>query len=95
MKHISLRGLAIVTQGQALDNRDQYAQQILSAHPTLEYVGFAMLGEVVTFTWAEDVHSYAWYRTVARPENEPPVIENLSDGAGNAAYRSLLETPFP
>ena len=94
MKYISLRGLAIVTQGQAPENRDQCAQRIFSSHSTLEYVGFATRNEVAAPTWAEDVCSYVWYRAIARPENEPPIIELLRDGAGNAAYQSLLDTPL-
>lgn len=93
MKGIALRGLAIVTQGQTLRDRDEYARRILSSHSTLEYVAFATRNKAEIPSWADDV-AYVWYRAVARPENEPPVIELLGDGAGNAAYQSLLETPL-
>ena len=94
MKKITLRGLAIVTQCQVLEQRGEYAQKILASHPTLEYVGFARWTvSAVPPSWADDSEPYTWYHAAARPENGPPVVEMLRVGAANVAYQSLLDTP--
>ncbi|KZT67130.1 hypothetical protein DAEQUDRAFT_729557 [Daedalea quercina L-15889] len=93
LKQISLRGLAVVTQCQALESRDRYAQLILASNAGIEYVGLATMNMNPLASWADDVRSYAWYRIAARPQNGPPVVEALRDGLGNAAFQSLLDTP--